>query len=260
MILFKRDKIRFIDQRNIMLEGEDSEGKFYLYVDKSTYDQACILNSRYQGDVVKLGCSLGLNDVAIALAQTFAISVPAPISILGVFLGMIDFEYDQDFEVMCGVLSQLSMCIAFNEYTKIPAEARTTIQFNKAYLEGYQEMWVDVQNYYCDSVALDDALVKKIIEAIGTIGFTSDTYSRDTSFDDSKEEGTASTIIDESKGDVWKDPFAGLSEELEAAWSTIDTKAEEEEDESALEEKIENMSEDDAISFLMQKMGGMKNA
>lgn len=243
-----------------MLEGEDADGKFYLYVDKNTYDQAVLLNSKYQGDVVRLACEFRLSNTEIEKAQAFSVVMPAPICILGPFLSKVNIDFAGDIEKMCGILSQMSMCISFFEYTKMPEAARASLQFNKAYLEGYKDMWIDVASYYCDSVSVDDALVKKIVQAIGAIPDVHDAYSASNreKFESSDEDENGASV--ESTGKIDFSSLSDLVSEIQDEWAELDieaNKANEEDSEiEQLEEDVEGMSEDDALALFLKKMGG----
>lgn len=173
MILFSKEELKLSQQNIVMLEIEDDAG--FIYMSLNTYNQAILLNDRFETETVLINRTLGVNSEAShnAKAMDYFFNVaPEPLHILTPFLGLVkeSVTLDEDMEQLCGVLHQMSMVIDFNEFTKVPADIRAQAEFSKSMVMGYKNSWEDmirklkVNELDKGTITLD--FVKEIVEAI----------------------------------------------------------------------------------------------
>lgn len=148
MILYRKEAFQF-KMLNVMLLdapiGEDDNS--VVYVSKNTYDQAVVINDRFEGERTVLCKRLGA-DRNDELVVFFYDNAPSPINILAPFLGLLRKEVDvpiDDIEVQYGYLHMLSQIINFNGYANVPEEARASLSIGRAVLNSYRESWKDLE-------------------------------------------------------------------------------------------------------------------
>lgn len=120
----------------------------YLYVDKTTYEQAVIISNKYRDDYDGLCSLIGItrNQDEIAFLHEH---LPEPMNILAPFLTLVELEIPEgsdDLEVLTGCLHIISRNIDFHRFLKIPADVRRSIEFSKHILQEYQLQWKEFKN------------------------------------------------------------------------------------------------------------------
>ena len=119
----------------------------YIYVDKSTYEQATILNNKYCNDFDGL-CKLvgGTNNQE--LVKFYYNSIPEPMNILAPFIGIIDdsTEFDGSLTELVGCLHVIARSIDFTKFVKIPAEIRNTVTFSDHIRKEFEIQWQEFIN------------------------------------------------------------------------------------------------------------------
>lgn len=128
-----------------MLEIE-SDGAF-VYLSKSTYEQALLLADRMENEITYLQSLVLGDDVANnKIAQDYFFeNAPEPVNILAPFLGLVQPILGCNMRELCGVLHMLSMQIDFNLYTKVPKEVRAGVMFTKNSIRRYEQNWRDIE-------------------------------------------------------------------------------------------------------------------
>lgn len=123
--------------------GEDG----FLYIDKTTYEQAVIINNKYRDDYDGLtgliGTKNNLREIDFVHEQ-----LPEPVNILAPFLTLIDekAQLDGSLEQLVGCLHVISRNIDFTSFIKIPAEVRRGVSFNGHITMEYELQWQEFIN------------------------------------------------------------------------------------------------------------------
>ena len=119
------------------------DGLGFVYMSKDSYDQAIILNDRFEGDCSIIASRLDIGDRQAAAIEYFSETAPEPLNILAPYLAFVNekLELPCDFEFLCGALHQMSTVINFNEIVKVPKEVRANVDFTKAFIEKYKQSW-----------------------------------------------------------------------------------------------------------------------
>lgn len=163
MILYRKEPYP-LQMKNIMLL-DDAKSGGVVYVSKTTYDQALMLHSRFDGNVQRVIDTLkskkteayivipGLPNVINTMGKT----MPEPLNILAPFLMLCTqnqgIEWNEnDRELAYGILHQYSQLIDFNAMTLVPAEVRANVTIPTALLKQYQASWDDICSTLEDKV------------------------------------------------------------------------------------------------------------
>ncbi len=147
MIIFKEKAISIAQENCIMLELEN-EVQGFIYLSKSTYDQALLLSDRLEGEVSYLRKVLSGSATSHAEEiQYFYETAPEPLNILAPFIGLVkaDVKLERNMRTLCGVLHVMSMAIDFNEFSKVPASVRANVEFGKSAIRKYEQSWNDME-------------------------------------------------------------------------------------------------------------------
>lgn len=131
-------------QTNIItLKADDG----YIYVDKSTYEQATVLNHKYCSDYDGL-CKLVGGTNHADLVKFYYDNIPEPMNILAPFIGIIDAstQFDGTLEELVGCLHVIARSIDFTKFVKIPAEIRNTVTFSDHIRKEYEIQWREFIN------------------------------------------------------------------------------------------------------------------
>jgi hypothetical protein len=165
MILYKKEPYR-LQMKNIMLL-DDVESKGCVYVSKATYDQALMLQSRFDGDTQRVINAIKTKKTEIYITnaglrstiEKMAKTMPEPINMLAPFLMYCaqnqGLEWDaENREMAYGILHQLSQLIDFNATTLVPVEIRTNLTIPTALLKQYEASWDDLCSTLEDKVVL----------------------------------------------------------------------------------------------------------
>lgn len=145
MILYKSNPISIAQENCIMLEIECDDA--FVYLSKSTYEQALLLADRMENEItylqkLVLGDDIENNKIA---QDYFFENAPEPVNILAPYLGLVQPVLSCNMRELCGVLHMLSMQIDFNLYTKVPKEVRVGIVFTKNSIRRYEQNWRDIE-------------------------------------------------------------------------------------------------------------------
>lgn len=178
MILYKKEPYP-LQMKNIMLL-DDAKSGGVVYVSKTTYDQALMLHSRFDGNVQRVIDTLkskkteayiaipGLPNTINVMGKT----MPEPLNILAPFLMLCTqnqgIEWNEnDREFAYGILHQYSQLIDFNAMTLVPAEVRANVTIPTALLKQYQVSWDDICSTLEDKVVAlpKQAVVQQVVQA-----------------------------------------------------------------------------------------------
>lgn len=119
----------------------------YLYIDKTTYEQAVVINNKYRDDydglTTLVGVSKNLKEIDFVHAE-----LPEPVNILAPFLTLIEekAQLDGSLEQLVGCLHVISRNIDFTSFLKIPAEVRRGVSFNGHITAEYELQWQEFVN------------------------------------------------------------------------------------------------------------------
>ena len=154
MILYRKEPYPLQMKNIILLDSKDGG---VVYVNKSTYDQALLMHSRFDGDLQRvlsaLKCKTNEGYVVIVelkeLVNNMYNTMPEPLNILAPFLIFCTanqgIEWDRhNYEMGYGILHQMSLATDFNAMTLIPAEARANISLPTVILMQYKRTWDDL--------------------------------------------------------------------------------------------------------------------
>lgn len=155
MILYRKEPYP-LQMKNIMLL-DDAKSGGVVYVSKTTYDQALMLHSRFDGNVQRVIDTLKSKKTEAYIAipglpnviNTMGKTMPEPLNILAPFLMLCTqnqgIEWNEnDRELAYGILHQYSQLIDFNAMTLVPAEVRANVVIPTALLKQYQVSWDDI--------------------------------------------------------------------------------------------------------------------
>lgn len=234
MIIFKEKAISVAQENCIMLEV--GEGNGFVYLSKSTYDQALLLNDRLEGELSYLKKVL----IGDATKHESAIlyfyeNAPEPLNILAPFLGLVkaDVELEKNIRSLCGVLHEMSMAIDFNEFSKVPASVRADVEFGKSAIKKYEQSWADMEvKLTVDDIDLENISVEAVANILAKIlpslnvGFNSQGGS-------SVRGNYQSDEDEEDDGDNDEDDDEDFFAQLAAIAAAEDKKIREEEKEAA---------------------------
>lgn len=163
MILYKTSKTNIAQENCMMLEVGDG----FVYLSKNVYDQIIILDDRFESDYTIIKNKLGLGDNQEPAIEYFVEAAPEPLNILAPFLGLVEGEeLEQDIEVLCGVLHQMSMTINFNSFVKVPKEVRAEVKFTNNSIRKYKESWESIETKLIVTDVDIDAIKLNAIEAL----------------------------------------------------------------------------------------------
>ena len=170
MILYKKEPYH-LQMKNIMLL-DDAKSGGVVYVNKTTYDQALLLHSRFDGSTDRVLALLKNKKTEVYIAipglkglmEEMCKSMPEPLNILAPFLVFAaqnqGITWDaKNREMGYGILHQYSQLVDFNAITLVPAEVRTNITIPTGILLKYEDSWDDL----CSSLA------EKIVEVQGAV-------------------------------------------------------------------------------------------
>lgn len=178
MILYRKEPYP-LQMKNIMLL-DDAKSGGVVYVSKTTYDQALMLHSRFDGNVQRVIDTLkskkteayiaipGLPNTINAMGKT----MPEPLNILAPFLMLCTqnqgIEWNENNrEFAYGILHQYSQLIDFNAMTLVPAEVRANVTIPTALLKQYQVSWDDICSTLEDKVVAlpKQTVVQQVVQA-----------------------------------------------------------------------------------------------
>ena len=146
MIVFTQGDSRLVPAQTNVITLEVEAGG-YLYVDKTTYEQAVVIYHKYRDDYEGLCKLIGVENhtAEIAFANEH---LPAPISYLAPFLTTLDSKVKMDGSLgqMVGCLHVISRNIDFTSFLRIPAEIRRSVSFNGHITEEYSLQWTEFIN------------------------------------------------------------------------------------------------------------------
>lgn len=205
----------------MMLELEDESG--YIYISKEPYDQATILNDRYECDYELILKKLVDSTPHKEAIDFYYENAPEPVSMLAPYLALIreDIKLELSMECLTGVLHQLSQVISFSEFIKVPKEVRADVNFSKVFINKFKTSWetleskltvteVDIENIRFSAI---EALLRRIADA-GGLAINANTSSS------SKSEKSATKVEE--------DPLQGKTiddvedeEDLDDFWNSL---------------------------------------
>ena len=171
MILYRKEPYP-LQMKNIMLLDDVKSGGV-VYVSKSTYDQALMLHSRFDGNVQRVIDTLKSKKTEAYIVipklpnviNTMGKTMPEPLNILAPFLMLCTqnqgIEWDENNrELVYGILHQYSQLIDFNAMTLVPAEVRANVTIPTSLLKQYQASWDDICSTLEDKVV---AMSKQVV-------------------------------------------------------------------------------------------------
>lgn len=122
---------------------QDADGDF-LYIHRMLYDNAVILEDRYNGDYKKLAEDISpTGDIPSERIDVdyFYRNAPAPVNILAPFLLLCNGTFN-NYDDMCGALHVMSNTFNFKKLPEIPKEVRlNAMQFSMSIKEEYRLSW-----------------------------------------------------------------------------------------------------------------------
>lgn len=246
MILYKTKPLSIAQENTIMLETDD--GSAFIYLSKSTYDQALLLSDRFEGELSYLKKTVLGGEVTNDDAITYFFeNAPEPINILAPYIGLIKVDLPSELRELCGALHMVSMSIDFNEFTKVPADVRKEVSFTKNTIRRFEQSWrdievklhvtdIDLENVSVDAVA---TILSKFIPALNltssNVPVTAQVVTAQAMPTDIEEK-----TEDEEIEDMWgnmNDMFADLRDEFDKEDAEMeDTK---QEDKTSVDAEVE---------------------
>lgn len=161
MIVFTSGDTRLVPAQTNVITLEVEAGG-YLYVDKTTYEEAVVIYHKYRDDYEGLCKLIGVENHEAEIAFVHE-HLPAPMNFLAPFLTTLDGKVQTD-----GTLSQLVGClhvisrnINFTGFIKIPAEIRRSVSFNGHIREEYDLQWKEFINECVPYTMIYDVFAKE---------------------------------------------------------------------------------------------------
>ena len=163
MILFRVEKTNIAQENCMMLEVDGG----FIYLSRDVYDQAVILNDRFESDYTIIQNKLGANDLQNAAIEYFGEVAPEPLNILAPYLGLVtDVELEQDIEELCGVLHQMATTINFCSFISVPKEVRANVSFTGNFIQKYKDSWNSIETKLIVTEVDIEAIKLDAIEAL----------------------------------------------------------------------------------------------
>lgn len=146
MIIYTGTGERLVPAQLNMVTLEVAKGG-YIYIDRTTYEQAAVLKDKYCDDWEGLCKMVGVENHASAI-NALKDEVPEPINYLVPFITLIDSktEFDNTIEQFIGCLHVISRNIDFTRFLKIPAEVRRSVTFSGHITVEYSLQWQEFIN------------------------------------------------------------------------------------------------------------------
>ena len=139
----------------------------FIYLSRNVYDQAVILNDRFENDYTIIRNMLGVSDLQNAAIEYFGEVAPEPLNILAPFLGLVtDVELEQDIEELCGVLHQMAATINFCSFIRVPKEVRADVSFTGNFIRKYKDSWDSIETKLIVTEVDIEAIKLDAIEAL----------------------------------------------------------------------------------------------
>lgn len=139
----------------------------FIYLSRNVYDQAVILNDRFENDYTIIRNMLGVSDLQNAAIEYFGEVAPEPLNILAPFLGLVtDVELEQDIEELCGVLHQMAATINFCSFICVPKEVRADVSFTGNFIRKYKDSWDSIETKLIVTEVDIEAIKLDAIEAL----------------------------------------------------------------------------------------------
>lgn len=139
----------------------------FIYLSRNVYDQAVILNDRFEDDYTIIRNMLGISDLQNAAIEYFGEVAPEPLNILAPFLGLVtDVELEQDIEELCGVLHQMAATINFCSFIRVPKEVRADVSFTDNFIRKYKDSWDSIETKLIVTEVDIEAIKLDAIEAL----------------------------------------------------------------------------------------------
>lgn len=139
----------------------------FIYLSRNVYDQAVILNDRFEDDYTIIRNMLGISDLQNAAIEYFGEVAPEPLNILAPFLGLVtDVELEQDIEELCGVLHQMAATINFCSFIHVPKEVRADVSFTGNFIRKYKDSWDSIETKLIVTEVDIEAIKLDAIEAL----------------------------------------------------------------------------------------------
>lgn len=160
----------------IMLEVE---GLGFVYLSKDTFEQALLIDDRFEGQLDFVLSRLTKNINHEDAIDYFYEKAPEPLNILAPFLTLVkeEVELKNDFELLCGALHQMSTAVNFKQILLVPPEVRINLDFGWNYIRKYKNNWdsmemkltvseVDIEGVKLNAI---EAILKRIMPLINNV-------------------------------------------------------------------------------------------
>lgn len=146
MIIYTGTEERLVPAQLNIVTLEVAKGG-YIYIDRTTYEQAAVLKDKYCDDWDGLCKMVGVTNHA-AIINALKDEIPEPINYLVPFISLVDekTEFDNTLEQFIGCLYVISRNIDFTRFLKIPAEVRRSVTFSGHIKLEYSLQWQEFIN------------------------------------------------------------------------------------------------------------------
>lgn len=152
MIIYTKEESRMVSTLTNVMTLAVPEGG-YIYVDKSTYEQATVLNTKFGTSMNDLAQLIGTTYHAEQITKFWQI-MPEPIRVLAPFFGILDpaIQFSGDTEELVGCMHVISESLDFWKYIKLPRDVRRNVTFSDHIKYEYQ---VAYEKFRTESISYD---------------------------------------------------------------------------------------------------------
>ncbi|MFB9277198.1 hypothetical protein [Cohnella cellulosilytica] len=161
MIVASRERYLPVVVNTLVLRKDN----WYFYLHRDVYDQAVVLNDRYDetfDDLVGLVGSKHGNEETV---RWFYEQAPRPLHILAPFIHLIDGKIERDMELVCGALHVITAMIHIRQFILKPLEIRKSVSFSLTIKEEYELAW---ERFFVSSIPYDQrgALIQGVGDTV----------------------------------------------------------------------------------------------
>ncbi len=172
MIYYSKKNCELLQQNVVVLDHMDEEDEEqgvlgHIVLSRGLYDRLIVMNDKYGGDPALVERKLSNHEQKEAV-RFFMCHVPEPLGIIAPFLHLIKSSSPVPLDVvtLCGYLHVISLTVDFDRYLAVSEEIRKSVMFSQRQVEGYKDMWKDLEVKVKLAEIDEDTVTKDFIKGL----------------------------------------------------------------------------------------------